>query len=94
MSNQPQPTFKPRFDYAHMMQQVGQANGEWVELPIDQLAGDTLKRSKVLSHAPEPRASSTCRPPHMKVDCTPACESSHRQTSFFSATLFRGGSLI
>ena len=28
MSNQPQPTFKPRFDYAHMMQQVYQANGD------------------------------------------------------------------
>ena len=28
------------------MQQVYQANGEWVELPIDQLAGDTLKEKQ------------------------------------------------
>ncbi len=46
MSNQPQPTFKPRFDYAPMMQQVYQANGEWVELSIDQLAGYTLKEKQ------------------------------------------------
>ena len=46
MSNQPRPTFKPRFDYAPMMKQVYEASGEWVELPVDQLAGDTLKEKQ------------------------------------------------